>query len=584
MAAAAENLWTDRRSQLQVSIGQCSDKGRKPRNQDFHGLCVPLEPQLSSKGIAIALADGISSSDVSHIASETAVAAFLSDYFSTSEAWSVKTSVTRVLSATNAWLHAQTRRGQHRYDMDRGYVCTFSALVLKSTTAHLFHVGDTRIYRLRDGSLEPLTRDHRVWVGEGKSYLSRALGIQPQLEIDYQALALERGDLFLLATDGVYEFVDARFMIDCIAEHPGDLQHAAQHILDRALANGSDDNLTLQLVRIDSLPRAEADELQHKLGELPCPPILEARMQFDGYRIVRPLHASARSHVYLATDEDSGATVVIKTPSLDLQHDAGYLERFLMEEWIARRVDSPHVLKACAPTRKRNFLYGVSEFIEGQTLAQWMIDHPRPDLEAVRRIVEQVARGLRAFHRLEMLHQDLRPANLMIDATGTVKIIDFGATRVAGLQEIDSRQADDPILGTAQYSAPEYWLGEPGTVRSDVFSLAVIAYQMLSGRLPYGAGMARARTRTAQARLRYTPLGQPERELPLWLDDVLRKACHPDPLKRYDDPDELAHALRHPGQALLRRGRVPLMERNPLLFWQISCAALALTVVALLAR
>ena len=249
--AVAEHLWTGRKNQLQVSVGQYSDKGHKPRNQDFHGLCVPREPQLSSKGIAIALADGISSSDVSHIASETAVAAFLSDYFSTSDAWSVKTSVTRVLSATNAWLHAQTRRGQHRYDMDRGYVCTFSAVVLKSTTAHLFHVGDTRIYRLRGVDLEPLTRDHRVWVGEGKSYLSRALGIGPQLEIDYQALAVEAGDLFLLATDGVYEFVEGRAMQRCIGEHAGDLQQAAQAIVEQALANGSDDNLTLQLVRVD---------------------------------------------------------------------------------------------------------------------------------------------------------------------------------------------------------------------------------------------------------------------------------------------------------------------------------------------
>lgn len=581
--AVAEHLWTGRKNQLQVSVGQYSDKGRKPRNQDFHGLYVPREPQLSSKGIAIALADGISSSDVSHIASETAVAAFLSDYFSTSDAWSVKTSVTRVLSATNAWLHAQTRRGQHRYDMDRGYVCTFSAVVLKSTTAHLFHVGDTRIYRLRGVDLEPLTRDHRVWVGEGKSYLSRALGIGPQLEIDYQALAVEAGDLFLLATDGVYEFVEGRAMQRCIGEHAGDLQQAAQAIVEQALANGSDDNLTLQLVRVDGLPRAEADELQHKLGELPCPPVLEARQSFDGYRIVRPLHVSARSHVYLATDEGSGATVVLKTPALDLQHDAGYLERFLMEEWIARRIDSPHVLKACAPTRKRSYLYAVSEFIEGQTLAQWMIDHPRPELETVRGIVEQIARGLRAFHRLEMLHQDLRPANLMIDATGTVKIIDFGATRVAGLQEVDSRQRDGPILGTAQYSAPEYWLGEPGTVRSDVFSLAVIAYQMLGGRLPYGAGMARARTRSAQGRLRYAPIAQ-GRALPLWLDAVLRKACHPDPLKRYADPDEFAHALRHPGPALLNPGRVPLLERNPLLFWQLGCLILGLMVVVLLAR
>ncbi|PWG73969.1 protein kinase, partial [Enterococcus hirae] len=84
---------------------------------------------------------------------------------------------------------------------------------------------------------------------------------------------------------------------------------------------------------------------------------------------------------------------------------------------IARRVDSPHVAKAVPTPRRRSCLYTVTEYIEGQTLAPWMTDNPRPDLERVRSIVEQVARGLCAFHRLEMLHQDLRPANVMIDTT-----------------------------------------------------------------------------------------------------------------------------------------------------------------------
>jgi serine/threonine protein kinase len=86
-------------------------------------------------------------------------------------------------------------------------------------------------------------------------------------------------------------------------------------------------------------------------------------------------------------------------------------------------------------------VYVATEFIDGQTLSQWMIDNPRPDLETVRGLVEQIAKGLRAFHRLEMLHQDLRPENIMIDKTGTAKIIDFGATRVAGLVEADARRA-----------------------------------------------------------------------------------------------------------------------------------------------
>ena len=135
-------------SGLQVSVGQYSDKGRKDINQDFHGACVPKAPQLASKGIAVALADGISSSAVSQVASQSAVTSFLDDYYCTSDAWSVKRSAQRVLAATNSWLHAQNQKGQFRFDKDRGYVCTLSALVIKSATAHLFQVGDTRIYRL----------------------------------------------------------------------------------------------------------------------------------------------------------------------------------------------------------------------------------------------------------------------------------------------------------------------------------------------------------------------------------------------------------------------------------------------------
>ncbi len=102
----------------------------------------------------------------------------------------------------------------------------------------------------------------------------------------------------------------------------------------------------------------------------------------------------------------------------------------------------------------------------------------------MRDIAEQIAKGLRAFHRLEMLHQDLKPENIMIDTMGTVKIIDFGSTRVAGLEETNSLITQNNILGTALYTTPEYFLGENGTVRSDIFSLAVITYQMLSGRYP----------------------------------------------------------------------------------------------------
>ena len=567
--------------QLTVSIGQASDKGRKEINQDFHGACIPTEPQLSAKGIAIALADGISSSSVSQQASETAIKSFLQDYYCTSEAWTVKKSAQRVLLATNSWLHSQTRRSQYCYDRDKGYVCTFSAMVIKSATAHIFHVGDSRIYRLQDNTLEQLTEDHRLWISRNESYLNRALGVTPQLEIDYQAIPLTQGDTFVLASDGIYEHAHPRFIAQTIKTQSDDLDQAARTILEEALARGSEDNLTIQIVRIDALPTPDAKELYQSLTELPFPPQLEARAEIDGYRIIRDIHVSSRSHVYLAVDEESGRQVVLKAPSVDLRDDAGYLERFLMEEWIANRINSPHVLKPCVQTRKRNYLYIVTEFIEGQTLSQWMIDNPRPDLETVRDIIEQIAKGLRAFHRLEMLHQDLRPANIMIDQGGTVKIIDFGSTRVAGIMEI-ARPTDEPqILGTAAYTAPEYFIGDRATSRSDQFSLAVIAYQMLSGSLPYGTEVAKAKSRAALRKLRYQPLIDEKSEIPAWVDEAIRKATQPDPHKRYEEISEFIYDLRHPNKAFLDKTRPPLMERNPVMFWKTTSLILALIIIVL---
>src|SRR6201996_4057502 len=248
--------------ELKISVGQHSDKGRKPSNQDFHGALTPGEPLLGLKGIAVVIADGISSSNVSHIASESAVKSFLIDYYCTSETWSVKTSAQRVLAATNSWLHAQTRRSRYAYDdKDKGYVCTLSAIVLRSSTAHLFHIGDSRIYRLAGNTLERLTEDHRVAVSSEQSYLSRALGINPWVEIDYQALATEPGDVFVLATDGVYEHVSARFVAGIIRDHAQDLDGAARLIVHEAIERGSQDNLTIQIVRLDQVPDAEASDI-----------------------------------------------------------------------------------------------------------------------------------------------------------------------------------------------------------------------------------------------------------------------------------------------------------------------------------
>lgn len=572
------------KSRLELSISQYSTGGRKEVNQDFHDICIPNEPQLTLKGVAIAIADGIGSSSVSQIASKTAVTSFLMDYLSTPDAWSVKKSALRVLGAANSWLHSQTMQSNYSHDKNRGYVCTFSAMVLRSSSAYIFHAGDTRIYRLRDGVLEQLTQDHRLWVSREESYLSRALGMEPHVRMDYSSFSVETGDIFLFMSDGVYEFVSDTLLVATIHNGKSAFEEIAKNIGEMAFEMGSDDNITIQLVRVDALPKKEVKEIYKQIEEKPFAPLLEAREEFEGYTIVRELSASSRSHVYLGVDKESGVQVVLKIPSIDMRDDKAYLERFLMEEWVARRINSANVLKAYIPSRKKNYLYNTLEYVEGQTLSQWIIDHPHPSLETVRRMAEQIVKGLLALHRQEMVHQDLRPHNIMIESSGTLKIIDFGATKVEGIMDINIRLEQENLLGTALYSAPEYFLGKEGTTRSDLFSMGVIVYEMVSGHFPYGVEVARAKNESAQKKLRYTPLYHYNQEIPVWVDEAVKKAVALNPNERYEELSEFLYDLRHPNEEFLKKKKPPLVEKNSVVFWQGVSFVLACALAVLCLR
>ena len=191
-------------SEIAISVGQHSIAGRKSRNDDSYGVLLPEKALLATKGVAIAIADGMSSSEAAKEASETCVRSFLDDYFATPPSWTVKTSVERVLSAANRWMQSQSEALSAE---GRGMVSTFSGAVLKSSMAHIFHVGDSRIYLLRDRHIERLTNDHRVRVSRQQEYLSRAFGMERDLAVDYRKLPVERGDILVFTTDGVHDFL-----------------------------------------------------------------------------------------------------------------------------------------------------------------------------------------------------------------------------------------------------------------------------------------------------------------------------------------------------------------------------------------
>jgi serine/threonine protein kinase len=236
-------------------------------------------------------------------------------------------------------------------------------------------------------------------------------------------------------------------------------------------------------------------------------------------------------------------------------------------------------LKVLQPGGSRRFLYYVTEYFEGQTLRQWMLDNPRPDLERVRAIIDQIAKGLRAFHRKDIIHQDLKPENIMIDRNGLVKIIDFGSSRAASQPEATSAIELPGLVGTIDYTAPEYHLGEPGTNVSDIFSLGVIAYEMLTGKLPYGKGFNSARD---VSRASYVPSNSVRDDIPIWIDAALARAVHMKPSARTDALSALVEDMRRPNPALGYDRPRPLIERDPVGFWRGLAMFLALTVIVLL--
>ncbi len=547
-------------TQLSIIAGQCSEKGIKESNEDACGIHIPESSLLTSKGIAIVIADGVSSSEAGREASESCVRGFLGDYYSTSESWTVKTSGQKVLGALNRWLYG---RGQTIYGSGQGMLTTLSAVVIKSATAHLFHVGDTRIYRLRNDELECLTRDHQTWGSNEKAFLSRAMGADVGIEIDYRSIPIEVGDLFILTTDGVHEYVNDKTLIKLYQESANQPEKAARNIVTRALENNSHDNVTCQIFRIETLPNQNEEEFYKQLTELPFPPTLETGNILDGYKIMRELHASNRTQVYLALDTETNQKVILKTPSVNFEDDPQYIDGFLQEEWAGRRINNLHVLKVIEPTRRRRFLYYVTEHIEGQTLEQWISDNPNADISTVRPIIKQIVAGVRAFQRQEMIHQDLKPGNIMIDTQGTVKIIDFGSTKIAGIQEIDSPISHGNLLGTYDYAAPEYFQGYPGTHLSDLYSVAAICYEMLTGKLPYGGPLS-AR---AIKRVRYTPAQYINPEVPAWIDGTLEKATQLNPTLRYQAMSEFIADLSKPNPDVIKHEK-PLMERNPVGFWR----------------
>jgi serine/threonine-protein kinase len=205
------------------------------------------------------------------------------------------------------------------------------------------------------------------------------------------------------------------------------------------------------------------------------------------YRLDRRLGAGGMSTVYEGLDQVLERQVAVKLLAEHLAEDDGFVARFRREALAAAKLVHPNIVQVYDsghdPEMHRHYI--VMEYVEGETFAQVLRARPRlPVAEAVG-VVSQACEGLEYAHRHSVIHRDVKPGNLLINPDGLVKLADFGIAKAAE----DSRITQiGSVLGTAAYLSPERAKGQEATVRSDVYSIGVVLYQALAGRVPYETG------------------------------------------------------------------------------------------------
>lgn len=560
-----------------LDIGFATLAGRKSSNEDFCAAMLP-EPGYEGMGSIVAIADGVSTGGMGREAAQTTVTSLVRDYYGTPETWDTTVALDRIIGAQNAWLAGINRRRQPAMGLT-----TLTALVLRGQSYTLAHVGDSRAYLLRGGTLQQLTHDHAVNHPDFKHQLLRSVGAEDHVVVDYMQGDLQVGDVFVLVTDGVHGVLrDARLKDFAGLQEAGGAQVASQGLVDASLAAGSDDNVTAVVVRVRGLLDATLQDVTRIAQTLPIPPRLKVGDVMDGLAVTAPVADNGINVLYQVRDPATRVLYALKTLNPARSHDEEERAMLAHEAWLALRMQSGRAaahlvnLHDRLPNgQERSAFYLLYDWHSGETLQQQLDRRHKFSVEQVLGVATQAARALGRLHRQCVIHRDIKPANLHQGEDGVLRLLDLGVA-LSGREPEAMRKLH---AGTPSFINPEQWgfsaaaadgPEELPDAQSDLFALGVTLYQLLTTRLPYGEVLP------YQAGRYYRDPVAPSRinpEVPIWLDHVVLKAVARDKRRRFETAEELLLALeRGASRPLTAPQGTPLIERDPVMLWRLLLA------------
>ena len=556
---------------LQITAGYASLTGKRERNEDFVGMVLPSGSELSTKGILVAVADGVSGSSGGREASEYTVRGLLSDYYATPDDWDIPVSLDRVLNAINRWLVAQSSAHPER----DGMATTLSVLALRRRYYTIAHIGDTRIYLLRQGKLTRLTTDH-VWDRpEMRHVLTRAVGLDRHLSLDYSDGELQPGDRFLLVSDGVWQPLGDKVLAEGLQQCT-DPDQTARELCEAALTAGSQDNVSAAIIEVVQIPDVNLEDSSEQTQSLRPPPRLGTGTAIDGYTVLEILHESRVTILYKVRDEETGNTYVLKTLTPDMADDDNERAALVHEEWLMRRVVARFFPQYVAvKPERRSYLYFLMTWHDGATLQQKLDADIHFTIPEVLQHAAKLTRGIGALHRRSILHRDIKPANIHLGNDDELRVLDLGIA-LSGLEPQD-RTRDQ--AGTPSFIAPEQYGGAKPAAPMDLYAIGVTLYHMLTRKYPYGEIEPFQRPKFGEPvpPTRYRP------DIPQWFENLILKAVARDPERRFETTDELLIAIeRGAARPLAAPAPMPLLERDPVTLWRAIAAVSVLINIVLL--
>ncbi|HZR21418.1 MAG TPA: protein kinase [Verrucomicrobiae bacterium] len=533
---------------MKVKCHQISSAGMvRDHNEDFLLFWEPEEFELKQKtgGVAI-LADGVGGEGNGDVASRLAAESALA-VFKEAKPEASASDVVREMFDTAATKVFQATRDKGRM------ATTLLVSIFRHDRVTIAHVGDSRAYLVRGGKIKRLTTDHsytalqvklglllerNAMTSPHRSTLTRSVGYEPMCHYDITTQPLQRGDIILQCSDGLYGFLlDEEILEAVIKYHPGE---ACKRLISLAEKRQVSDNVSAQIVQVWDVDHDKAPHPAANPGGNPGHDLAVGSVLDERFEITDVIAKSGMASLFKATDRQTGAAVALKVPYLQIESDPAGFDRFRREEEIGLQLNHPYILKII-PVEKKSRSYLVMEYLEGQTLSELLKNvHPLPEPDAVK-IASRICEALDYMHKHGVIHRDLKPQNIMLCNDGTIRIMDFGIARAQGARRL-TFVGFTPTMGTPDYMAPEQVRGGRGDERTDIYSLGAILYEMVTGEPPFGGDSAYV---IMNARVTGDPVAPRKlnNKLTPVLEEIILHAMERDPKRRYQSAAEMKREL-----------------------------------------